>query len=96
VAKAALLDELRVAAGDAPRLEARDSGARLGAKDKQGGLARLTEVVARVGVLHDRLYAEARHAVLLVLQSSRRLTRSCPAERSARTSCYEKKTPLRS
>jgi PPK2 family polyphosphate:nucleotide phosphotransferase len=63
-----LLDQLRVGPGDAPHLDRRDAGARLGADSKADGLERLAKVVERIGVLHNRLYAEARHAVLLVLQ----------------------------
>ena len=59
---------LRVEAGSAPRLEQRDPGARTGAPDKQAGLERLQELVDRLGALHDRLFAEASRAVLLVLQ----------------------------
>jgi PPK2 family polyphosphate:nucleotide phosphotransferase len=63
-----LLDELRVGEGEAPHLERRDPDARLGAASKPEGLERLATAVERLGVLHDRLFAEARHAVLLVLQ----------------------------
>ncbi len=63
-----LLDELRVEPGAAPRLAERDPGARLGAGSKSDGVERLAELVERLGVLHNRLYAEARRAVLVVLQ----------------------------
>jgi PPK2 family polyphosphate:nucleotide phosphotransferase len=63
-----LLDQLRVRPGDAPRLDRRDPGARLGADSKAAGLDRLAKLVERLGWLHNRLYAEERHAVLLVLQ----------------------------
>jgi PPK2 family polyphosphate:nucleotide phosphotransferase len=63
-----LLDELRVRPGDAPSLDRRDPGARLGAGSKPEGLERLAKLVGRLGVLHNRLYAEARRSVLLVLQ----------------------------
>ncbi len=46
----------------------RDAGARLGADTKAQGLERLAELVERLGVLHNRLYAEAQRSVLLVLQ----------------------------
>jgi PPK2 family polyphosphate:nucleotide phosphotransferase len=65
---AALLDELRVEPGDAPHLGRRKPGARPGAADKQAGLERLARLVERLGTLHNRLYAEARRSVLLVLQ----------------------------
>src|SRR5262249_47194221 len=35
---------------------------------KAAGLERLAELVERLGVLHNRLYAEAKRSVLLVLQ----------------------------
>ena len=60
--------ELRVEPGSPPHLEGRDPGARIGAPGKQEGLARLAELVERLGVLHNRLYAEATRAMLLVLQ----------------------------
>jgi PPK2 family polyphosphate:nucleotide phosphotransferase len=60
--------ELRVEPGSSPRLEGRDPSARIGAPGKQEALARLAELVERLGVLHNRLYAEATRAVLLVLQ----------------------------
>jgi len=63
-----LLDELRVRPGDAPHLARRDAGARPGAESKAEGLERLEKLVARLGVLHGRLYAESQRAVLLVLQ----------------------------
>ena len=63
-----LLDQLRVHAGDAPNLGDRDPGARLGADAKAEGLERLVTLVERLGNLHNRLYAEQKHAVLLVLQ----------------------------
>jgi len=63
-----LLDELRVKPGDAPGLDRRDQGARLGADDKSAGVERLAELVEQLAVLHNRLYAAAQSSVLLVLQ----------------------------
>jgi PPK2 family polyphosphate:nucleotide phosphotransferase len=63
-----LIRKLRVEPGSAPRLDARDPDVRLGAPGKQQGLTRLGELVERLGVLHNRLYAEASRALLLVLQ----------------------------
>ena len=63
-----LIRSLRVEAGSAPRLEHRDPGKRVGASTKQAGLERLQELVDRLSTLHDRLFAEASRAVLLVLQ----------------------------
>jgi PPK2 family polyphosphate:nucleotide phosphotransferase len=63
-----LIDELRVEPGSPPHLAKRDPDARVGAADKNAGVARLTELVERLGVLHNRLFAEATRSVLLVLQ----------------------------
>ncbi|MBA3843020.1 MAG: polyphosphate kinase 2 family protein [Actinobacteria bacterium] len=63
-----LLADLRVAPGHGPGLLDRDPGERVGASSKKEGAARLAEVVERLGVLHNRLYAEASRSVLLVLQ----------------------------
>jgi PPK2 family polyphosphate:nucleotide phosphotransferase len=63
-----LLEQLRVEPGSSPRLDRRDPDVRVGAPSKQEGLARLQELVERLGVLHNRLSAEATRAVLLVLQ----------------------------
>ena len=54
--------------GAAPKLSDRDPGARLGAEAKADGLDRLATLVERLAVLHNRLYAEGRRSVLLVLQ----------------------------
>jgi PPK2 family polyphosphate:nucleotide phosphotransferase len=59
---------LRVEPGSPARLGHRDPGERIGAADKEQGLARLAELVDRLAVLHNRLFAEASRAVLLVLQ----------------------------
>jgi PPK2 family polyphosphate:nucleotide phosphotransferase len=64
----ALLDDLRVSPGSAPKLSERDPGARVGADGKQAGLERIAKLVERLGLLHNRLYAEAKRSVLLVLQ----------------------------
>ncbi len=63
-----LIDELRVEPGSSPHLARRDPGARIGAPDKDEGLAHLTKLVERLGLLHNRLFAEATRSVLLVLQ----------------------------
>ena len=59
---------LCVEPGSAARLDRRDPGERIGAGDKEQGLERLAKLVERLGVLHNRLFAEASRAVLLVLQ----------------------------
>ena len=63
-----LIPSLRVEAGSAPRLDRRDPGARIGAPGKQAGLAHLQELIERLSLLHNRLFAEASRAVLLILQ----------------------------
>jgi PPK2 family polyphosphate:nucleotide phosphotransferase len=63
-----LLAALRVEPGSAPTLSERDPDERVGAPGKKEGVARLGELVERLGVLHNRLYAESTRAVLLVLQ----------------------------
>jgi PPK2 family polyphosphate:nucleotide phosphotransferase len=63
-----LIEELRVDPGSAAHLAKRDPGARVGAPGKQEGLQRLAELIERLSVLHNRLYAEATRSVLLVLQ----------------------------
>jgi PPK2 family polyphosphate:nucleotide phosphotransferase len=63
-----MIDELRVAPGKAPHLAKRDPGSKLGMKNKAAGLERLEALVAELSDLHNRLWAEARRSVLLVLQ----------------------------
>jgi PPK2 family polyphosphate:nucleotide phosphotransferase len=65
---AKLLAELRVAPGRPAHLAKRDPGLGLGFGDKQAGAARLTELVAELSLLSNRLWAEARRSLLLVLQ----------------------------
>ena len=63
-----LIGDLRVEPGSSPHLAKRDPDARIGAPDKDEGLAHLTALVERLGLLHNRLFAEATRSVLLVLQ----------------------------
>jgi PPK2 family polyphosphate:nucleotide phosphotransferase len=63
-----LLAELRVAPGRPAGLSKRDPGDRLGFGVKEAGLARLTELIAELSMLQNRLWAEARRSLLLVLQ----------------------------
>jgi PPK2 family polyphosphate:nucleotide phosphotransferase len=65
---AKVLAELRVPPGRPADLVKRDAGDRLGFGDKEAGSARLAELVAELGLLHNRLWAEARRSLLLVLQ----------------------------
>lgn len=63
-----LLRELRVEPGSSPRLDRRDPGRRPGGATKEEGLTRLEALVDRLSLLHNRLFAEATRALLLVLQ----------------------------
>jgi PPK2 family polyphosphate:nucleotide phosphotransferase len=65
---AELLAELRVRPGRPAELGKRDPGHRLGLSDKEAGLDRLADLVAQLGLLQSRLWAEARRSLLLVLQ----------------------------
>jgi PPK2 family polyphosphate:nucleotide phosphotransferase len=64
----AFVEAMRVEPGSAPKLAQRDAGARPGGLKKQEGLQRLADLTRRLEELHDRLWAEATRAVLLVLQ----------------------------
>jgi len=59
---------LRVDPGSPPNLDRRDPGSRLGLPGKEEGLDRLRELVERLALLHNRLFAERSRALLLVLQ----------------------------
>jgi PPK2 family polyphosphate:nucleotide phosphotransferase len=63
-----LLADVRVAPGRPAGLASRDPGDRLGFGKKEAGLARLTEHIAELSVLQNRVWAEARRSLLLVLQ----------------------------
>ena len=62
------LDQLVVQPGDGARLGARDPADRLGVGSKEEGRARVDELLDVLDHLHDRLWAEATRAVLVVLQ----------------------------
>jgi PPK2 family polyphosphate:nucleotide phosphotransferase len=64
----AFLDDLRVKPGDAAGLQRRNPASRLGLGEKSAGQARSQELAEQLEVLHGRLWAEARRAVVLVLQ----------------------------
>jgi PPK2 family polyphosphate:nucleotide phosphotransferase len=64
----ATIDGLRVEPGTAAALATRDPGDRLGLADKPKARVRLNELAEELQGLHDRLWAEARRSVLLVLQ----------------------------
>jgi PPK2 family polyphosphate:nucleotide phosphotransferase len=62
------LAELRVPPGRPANLAKRDPSDRLGFDDKEAGLTRLAGLLAELGLLQNRLWAEARRSLLLVLQ----------------------------
>jgi PPK2 family polyphosphate:nucleotide phosphotransferase len=59
---------LQVRPGHPAELRTRDPGDRLGLADKETGHARLAELTDELGMLQNRLWAEARRSLLLVLQ----------------------------
>jgi PPK2 family polyphosphate:nucleotide phosphotransferase len=66
--RASLLDGLRVDPGDAAHLTKRDPAARLGLREKAEAQARSAELLDQLDDLHNRLWAEAKRSVVLVLQ----------------------------
>jgi PPK2 family polyphosphate:nucleotide phosphotransferase len=65
---ARVVRSLRVEPGKPAGLSERDPGDRLSFADKEAALGQLGEQVSRIGFLHNRLWAEQRRSVLLVLQ----------------------------
>jgi PPK2 family polyphosphate:nucleotide phosphotransferase len=63
-----LLARLLVRPGDPARLRDRDPGDRLGLGARSDAVERLGVLVSRLGTLQNRLWAEDRRALLLVLQ----------------------------
>jgi PPK2 family polyphosphate:nucleotide phosphotransferase len=63
-----VIGKLRVDPGTKPRIANRDTADKLGFAGKPAGEKRLQHLHGRLSELHDRLYAEGRHSVLLVLQ----------------------------
>jgi PPK2 family polyphosphate:nucleotide phosphotransferase len=63
-----IIDRLAVEPGTKARLDKRDAGDTLGLDDKLSGQVRSEMLAARLGELHNRLWAEARRSVILVLQ----------------------------
>jgi PPK2 family polyphosphate:nucleotide phosphotransferase len=61
-------DDLIVRPGRAAGLDQRDPGSHLGLEGKAGRIDRMTDLQARLDVLHNRLWAEACRSVVLVLQ----------------------------
>jgi PPK2 family polyphosphate:nucleotide phosphotransferase len=67
-AREEVLDGLRVDPGDHADLARRNPSARLGLDDKPAGLEQGEQLSVVLGELHNRLWAEARRSVVLVLQ----------------------------
>ncbi len=63
-----MLSKIRIAPGAKPKIARRDARDDLGLGDKDEAQAHLDRLRTRLEVLQQRLYAEARHSVLLVLQ----------------------------
>ncbi len=63
-----MLAAIRITPGTKPRLAARDARDDLGLQDKERAHARLDELRGKLEKLQQRLYAEGRRSVLLVLQ----------------------------
>jgi len=63
-----VVDGIRIAPGEHPHLGRRDTGDTLGLRDKDTAHQRLAELHERISELQQRLFAEARRSVLLVLQ----------------------------
>lgn len=63
-----LIDGLRVVPGEPADLVGRNPASRLGLKEKGDGQARSQELLEVLDGLHNRLWAEASRAVILVLQ----------------------------
>jgi len=68
MAKGSLIDGLRVGPGSDADLAGRNPASRLGLGDKVDGQARSLEIAETLEGLHNRLWAEARRSVILVLQ----------------------------
>ena len=63
-----MIESIRIDPGSKPHLLKRDTADRLGLKDKEHAGARLDALHVRLERLQQRLFAESRHALLLVLQ----------------------------
>jgi len=63
-----MIDSIRVKPGSKPGIAKRDAADELGLKDKEHAQARLEELRRKIEKLQQRLYAEAQHSLLLVLQ----------------------------
>jgi PPK2 family polyphosphate:nucleotide phosphotransferase len=63
-----MFDRIRIDPGSKPKLAKRDAGDHLGLDGKEHALERLDTLREELEKLQGRLYAEGRHAVLLILQ----------------------------
>jgi PPK2 family polyphosphate:nucleotide phosphotransferase len=63
-----MIDRIRVEPGSKPHLSHRDPGGDLGLDGKESAYARLDELRVTLETLQQRLFAESRHSILLVLQ----------------------------
>jgi PPK2 family polyphosphate:nucleotide phosphotransferase len=63
-----MVERIRIEPGTSPHLAHRDAADDLGLKSKEHSYARLDELHVRLETLQQRLFAEARRSVLLVLQ----------------------------
>ena len=63
-----MIDGIRITPGTKPHIAKRDARDDLGLKDKEHAYTRLDELRVKLEKLQQRLYAEGRHSVLLVLQ----------------------------
>jgi PPK2 family polyphosphate:nucleotide phosphotransferase len=63
-----MIEQLRVEPGTEAGIARRDARDTVGIGGKKAAARRLQEVVGRLSVLQERLYAESRHSVLLILQ----------------------------
>jgi PPK2 family polyphosphate:nucleotide phosphotransferase len=63
-----VIDRIRIEPGTKPKLADRDPRETLGLEDKDKAKEHLVDLHARLEELHERLFAEARRSLLLVLQ----------------------------
>jgi PPK2 family polyphosphate:nucleotide phosphotransferase len=63
-----IIESVRVEPGHGAGLAKRDPASRLGLEDKADGRARVADLLAQLDGLHERLWAEAKRSVVLVLQ----------------------------
>ena len=63
-----MIEQMRVEPGTKAGIARRDTRDTLGIDGKEAAASRLQDVVGRLSMLQERLYAEGRHSVLLILQ----------------------------